>query len=220
MSVPLGYIALCEAYDQLFQDLHDVQALEAAFSKAGPPAEGFREGFKYSDPDAERANNDAHKDVEGRLRRALALGELDYFYLDAQTRETVRGVDRESWTKSMSPPGFGLSNGINNEIDPATCPGPPEAEGCLVFLDKKQFDLWRAKEVYASRSRPVPERALEAAYIEHVKQIGAAGHSSRQDDLEAMQRRFPKGRVTKERIAFLRNKHAPAKWRAAGKRKR
>jgi hypothetical protein len=168
------------------------------------------------DPEGERAYDAARGDVEWRMRTAIARGELDAFYREERTGQVLRGLDRESWTERMSPPGFGLSNGIHN----ATCPGPVELEGRLVFLDAKQFEAWLDREVSANKTRPISQHDLKAAYLERVKQIGIAGHSSLQDDLKAMLDLFPQTRMTREQVATLRRNYAPGEWKAPGKRKR
>jgi hypothetical protein len=226
MPVPLGYVSLVEAFEQTFRALYDVEALEAAFSKAGPPAEGFSEewgeGFEFLDPDAERAYSEARTDGEGRVRAWLASGELDYFYQDPRTGEILRGLDRESWSRKMSPPGSGfLSDEIrSSEINNATCPGPPEAEGRVVFLDVPRFKARLKQEVFASRTKPVSQPRLDAAYLDRVKQIGAAGHSSLQDDQAAMRDLFPRHKITRRQIEDVRGRLAPKEWKHPGTRKR
>jgi hypothetical protein len=101
-----------------------------------------------SDPEGERAYDDARDAVEVRMREAIAKGELDYFTRDPRTGQVLRGLDRESWTESMSPPGFGLSNDIHN----ATCPGPVELEGRLVFLDAIEFEEWLEREIQSRQA--------------------------------------------------------------------
>jgi hypothetical protein len=107
------------------------------------------------DPDGEGAYDNARWDVELRLRTALAKGELDDFTRDPRTGEILRG-HREGWTQSMSPPGFGLSTEIHN----ATCPGPVELEGRLVFLNALEFRTWLRKEL---RLRQAAERRARSA---------------------------------------------------------
>jgi hypothetical protein len=224
-GAPLGYLGLGEAYEQAWRALHDAEALVAGVwpsrtkrrrMHAKAPAEERPVDYApLNDPDGEGAYDNARWDVELRLRTALAKGELDAFTRDPRTGEILRGY-REGWTQSMSPPGFGLSNEIHN----ATCPGPVELEGRFVFLDAIKFKAWLEREVSASKTQPISTRALKAAYLEHVKQIGPAGHSSREDDLDAMLRRFPGAEVTKAQVAILRRKYAPAEWKAPGKRKR
>jgi hypothetical protein len=109
-----------------------------------------------SDPEGERAYNAARGEIELRMREAIARGELDYFTRDPRTGQVLRGLDRESWTESMSPPGFGLSTEIHN----ATCPGPAHLEGRLVFLDAIEFEEWLEREI---QSRQAAERRARSA---------------------------------------------------------
>jgi hypothetical protein len=178
IGVPLGYTGLGEAYEQAWRALHDAPALVAS---AGPWKQGSR-SWKWAlakrrrmhakalvegrpdypgllDPEGERAYDAARGDVEWRMRTAIARGELDAFYRDPRTVEVLRGLDRESWTGRMSPPGFGLSNDIHN----ATCPGPAHLEGRLVFLDALEFRAWLRREI---RLRQAAERQAQSALAE------------------------------------------------------
>jgi hypothetical protein len=108
-----------------------------------------------SDPEGERAYYAARGEIELRMRTALAKGELRPDYHDREGR-IRRCIDRRAWAESLSPPGLGLQD----QIHPASCPGPPELEGCFVSLDAIELEAWLRKEL---RLRQAAERRARSA---------------------------------------------------------
>jgi hypothetical protein len=179
------------------------------------PDESHHPDISSINPEAEAVYNDARCKVELRMREAFARGELKPTYQDREGR--IRHcIDRRVWEKRRSLPGVGLLD----QIHPASCPGPPDLDGCFVFLNEARFTAWLEKEPSANRARPVSQRDLEAAYLEHVRRIGAAGHSSLEDDHAAMRDRFPGHKISRRQIEDLRRRFAPKEWKHPGTRKR
>jgi hypothetical protein len=165
-----GFMGLREAFEKAFETLHDASALGAGLLRSGlthreeAAARGLTDLDEYpndypgSDPEAERAITAAIYDVELFLRAALAKSEFKYECHDHEGR-VRRCVNRRAWVERKSPPDLGMDDQIHN----ATCPGPPELEGCFVTVHVIGFETCLQKEL---QLRKVAERQAQSASAE------------------------------------------------------
>jgi hypothetical protein len=114
--------------------------------------------WSSSNREGERAYDDARDAVEVRMREAIARGELQPTYRDREGR--IRHcIDRRVWAERKSLPGVGLQD----QIHPASCPGPPELDGCFVSHNEARLAAWLEQEV---RLRQEAERPAQSATAE------------------------------------------------------
>jgi hypothetical protein len=171
--IPLGYIGLGDAFDQVFTELEDKEALDEGLSRrvplvrSQPAADGISQSVDEAqgavavqseskpslvvevglDQEAVNADESARARVEFLLRTALSEGHLKAFTYSPDGRTWGEIPDRSQWHRmSFAFPG------LETFIDPVLSPGP-DVNGSPVFLEETKFKKW-LKEQVAERTDP------------------------------------------------------------------
>ena len=121
--LPLGHLALGDAFQQAFEALENVDALRVG-----------------DDVDFSRYD-EAVRRVERRMRNALADDEICPRVRDPATELPVGLADREKWCV-MSFTGLGLDTYVQRLTNPG-----PNTNGLPVGLDNLEFKKWLNKEL-------------------------------------------------------------------------